>query len=74
MFGKHTLPEIELERGEQEEEYGLCVCVCGDVRAACSHWRVSGEDMRLGSIQSDWVSAGSFLTSPSGSLKMFPFF
>lgn len=31
------------------------------------------EDLRLGSSQSDWVSAGSFLTPHSGSVKIFLF-
>ena len=46
-----------------------CVFVCLDVSALKSHWRVSGEEMRLGYIQTDAVNAGS---SPSGSIKIFP--
>lgn len=45
-----------------------CVFVCLDVRAVKSCWRDSGEEMRLGNIQTDAVNAGS---SPSGSIKIF---
>lgn len=51
----------------------LCVCACMKcvwVSGQCE--LSSGEDVRLGSIQSVWVSAGSFVTFPSGSLKIFP--